>query len=62
MHSFPAKAVAVAGRWSKGQWINGASKAELEKKDDEHQAETKRLLMEKDEENEGMRAELARLR
>jgi len=31
-HRFPAKAVCVAGKWRKGQWVNGASRGELERK------------------------------
>lgn len=31
-HCFPAKAVAVTGRWNRGQWVGGASRDELERK------------------------------
>ena len=31
-HFFPAKAVAVAGKWNRGRWVGGAGRAELERK------------------------------
>ena len=31
-YSFPAKAVCAAGKWSRGRWIGGAGREELEKK------------------------------
>ena len=31
-YCFPAKAVCVAGKWSRGQWVGGAGKPELESK------------------------------
>ena len=31
-HCFPARAVAVTGRWNRGKWVGGAGKDELERK------------------------------